>query len=145
MAARRMIAPTSTPAADVGDMAEREIVSQETAGEPVRQALPGRALVDVPPSSERTMPEPGDAPPAPTPVVTTVTVTWAREAISPVQYQVCEVGPYSMTVDVASGQSVLDAMTAAYAKLSEFSEGVRKSKLRSFREELQAQAVGKSR
>jgi hypothetical protein len=144
MAARRMIAPTSTPA-DVGDMAEREIVSQESAGEPVRQALPGRAVADVQPPSERTAPEPGDAPPATTPVVTTVTVTWAREAISPVQYQVCEIGPYSMTVDVASGQSVLDAMTAAYAKLSEFAEGVRKSKLRSFREELQAQAVGKSR
>ena len=64
-----------------------------------------------------------------------VTVTWGKVLISPVQYNTFEVGPFSMTTEVGEGETPEDAMKRAYAALEKFARSTYAEKLKSFREQ----------
>lgn len=62
----------------------------------------------------------------------TVTVTWAEERFSPVQYNSFGVGPFSMTGNVREGESTADAARRIYAELEAFAGEARMKKAQSF-------------
>lgn len=68
----------------------------------------------------------------------TVTVTWAEERFSPIQYNSFGVGPFSVTGLVRIGESRADAARRLYAELNAFAVEARTQKAQSF-----AAAVGK--
>lgn len=65
-----------------------------------------------------------------------VTVTFARELYAPVQYNSCEVGPFSITREVQPGETVEQALESINAQLTEFASKARKAKLVEFRKAL---------
>lgn len=63
----------------------------------------------------------------------TVTVTWAEERFSPIQFNSFGVGPFEATGFVRDGETVAQAMTRIYAELSAFAETERMRKAESFK------------
>jgi hypothetical protein len=64
----------------------------------------------------------------------TVTVTWGKQLIAPVQYNNFEVGPFVMTSEVRPGEKPSEAMTRVYAVLEGFARESYKTKIAAFRE-----------
>jgi hypothetical protein len=62
-----------------------------------------------------------------------VTVTFARELYAPIQYNCCEIGPYSITREVQPGETVEQALEAVNAQLTAFAAKARAQKLAEFR------------
>lgn len=62
----------------------------------------------------------------------TVTVTWAEERFSPIQYNSFGVGPFSMTGKVRAGETTTDAARRIYAELEAFAGEARLKKAQSF-------------
>jgi hypothetical protein len=51
------------------------------------------------------------------PRVTTLTVTWGAEKLSPIQYHTLDIGPVSATVEVPEGMSAESAHRAVLSEL----------------------------
>lgn len=61
-----------------------------------------------------------------------VTVTWGEEIFSPQQFHTWKVGPFSSTVNIREGESLVDCARRAMRELTVFAEAEREKKKASY-------------